>query len=161
MLSEPYFEELNSTKTSLLFVGLMTLFSVLFIWRINTVGFRSGPIVYLFLTILFAFYVLNYRILRITVDDESILLEFGIVRWRTKLENVASCGLDDSSFLIRYGGAGVHFAFTQGRYRAFFNFLEYPRVLISFHQKQGLVQELVFSTQNPEQVLEFIQARKT
>ena len=156
MIDEPYFEDLKSTKTSLLFLGLMILFLGLFAWRVEAVGFRFGPIIFLFLATIFAFYVVNYRTLEIRIDHEMILLKFGIVRWRTRLDNVAFCGLDDSSALIRYGGAGVHFAFTNGKYRAFYNFLEGPRVLISFHQKQVWVQELVFSTRRPEQVLDFI-----
>ena len=159
MKDETYFEELRSTKTSLLFLGLMILFLGLFARRVEVVGFRTGPIIFLFLAFFFAFYVLNYRTLKIRIDDEMIHLKFGVVRWRTKLDNVASCGLDDSSLLIKYGGAGVHFAFTRGKYRAFYNFLEGPRVLVSFHQKQGWVQELVFSTRNPDQVLDLIRER--
>ena len=156
MTGEIYAEELRSKKTNLLFQGLMILFLGLFAWRVEAVGFRFGPIIFLFLATIFAFYVVNYRTLEIRIDHEMILLKFGIVRWRTRLDNVAFCGLDDSSALIRYGGAGVHFAFTNGKYRAFYNFLEGPRVLVSFHQKQGLVQELAFSTRNPELVLDLI-----
>jgi hypothetical protein len=159
MADKIYSEELRSNKTSLLFFGLMILFLGLFTWQIRRVGLRSGPIIFIFLAIFFAFYVLNYRTLKIKIDDEMILLKFGIVRWRTKLDNVASCGMDDSSLLIKYGGAGVHFAFTKGKYRAFFNFLEGPRVLVSFHQKQGWVQELVLSTTRPDQVLQYIKER--
>ena len=159
MTDELYFEELGSTKTSLLFQGLMILFLGLFAWRVEAVGFRIGPVIFLFLAILFTFYVLNYRTLKIRIDAEMIHLMFGLVRWRTRLDNVAMCGLDDSSILIKYGGAGVHFAFTNGKYRAFYNFLDGPRVLVSFRQKQGWVQELVFSTRNPDQVLDIIRER--
>mgnify|MGYP000900013350 CR=1 FL=1 len=34
-------------------------------------------------------------------------------------------------FFLRYGGAGIHFMSIRGRYRASFNFLEYPRVVIA------------------------------
>ena len=159
MTDKIYFEELRSTKTSLLFQGLMLLFLGLFAWRVEVVGFRAGPIIFLSLAFFFAFYVLNYRTLKIRIDNEMIYLKFGLVRWRTRLSNVARCGLDDSSLLIKYGGAGVHFAFTKGKYRAFYNFLEGPRVLVSFYQKQGWVQELVFSTRNPDQVLDLIRER--
>ena len=159
MINATYFEELRSTRTSLLFQGLMILFLGLFAWRVEVAGFQAGPIIFLSLAIFFAFYVLNYRTLKIRIDAETIHLQFGIVPWRTKLDNVASCGLDDSSVLIKYGGAGVHFAFTRGKYRAFYNFLEGPRILVSFHQRQGWVQELVFSTRNPDQVLDLIQER--
>jgi hypothetical protein len=135
------------------------LFLVLFAWRLDSVGFRSGPAIFLSMAVFFAFYIVNYRTLVIRIDDEMILLRFGIIRWRTRLDNVAACKLDDSSLFIKYGGAGVHFAFTKGKYRAFYNFLDGYRVLISFHQKQGLVQELVFSTRKPEQVIEYLKER--
>ena len=159
MADSTYSEELRSSKTGMLFLALMILFLGLFAWRVSLAGFRFGPILFLCLAIFFSFYVINYRTLKIKIDEEIIHLQFGLVHWKTKLENVATWGMDDSSLFIRYGGAGVHFAFSRGKYRAFFNFLEYPRVLISFHQKQGWVQELVFSTRKPDQVLEFIQRR--
>jgi hypothetical protein len=159
MAEKTYDEELSSTKTSLLFLGLMTVFLVIFVWRLSADGFHTLPVICLCVAALFGFYILNYRILKITITENDLLLKFGLVGWKTPMRNVAACNLDDSPGLIKYGGAGVHFAFVKGKYRAFFNFLEYSRVLVTFHQRQGLVRELVFSTRNPEQVLKFIQER--
>lgn len=159
MPENTYYEELSSSKTSLLFLGLMILFLGIFAWRVRVVGFHTGPIICLCIAFLFGFYVLNYRILKITISDEMLELKFGLVRWRILLSNIAAYGLDDSPWIIKYGGAGVHFAFVKGKYRAFFNFLEYSRVLISFHQKQGPVRELVFSTRKPDQVQAYINER--
>ena len=160
MADQIYQEKIQSPLTTLLFTLLMVVFSALFAWRVMIVGFRAFPIVCLVLTLFFFYSGLNYQTLRITITEEVVLLKFGLIRWRTRLENIQTCKIDDSPNLIKYGGAGVHFAFVKGEYRAFFNFLEYPRILINFHQKQGLVQGVVFTTRQPEQVLEIINSRK-
>jgi len=160
MAEKIYQEKVQSLLTSLLFTLLALVFSTLFTWRVTVVGFRAFPIICLVLALFFFFYILNYQTLRITITEEVVLLKFGLIRWRTRLENIQTCKIDDSPNLIKYGGAGVHFAFVKWEYRAFFNFLEYPRILITFHQKQGLVQGVVFTTRQPEQVLEIINSRK-
>ena len=43
------------------------------------------------------------------------------------------------------------------RYRASFNFLEYPRVVIALRKKVWLVQDISFSTHRPEDVIQLIQ----
>jgi hypothetical protein len=113
----------------------------------------------LFLGLFFLFYVFNYRTLRIQITDDALILRFGLVRWRTELANIQSWTLDDPPFWIKYGGAGVHFALVDDLYRAFFNFLVGPRILIIFKEKQGRVQALSFSTNQPARVLELIERR--
>jgi hypothetical protein len=60
---------------------------------------------------------------------------------------------------MKYGGAGIHFMFIRDRYRASFNFLEYPRVVIAFKKKVGPVRDISFSTRKPEDVIQLIQGR--
>lgn len=43
------------------------------------------------------------------------------------------------------------------RYRASFNFLEHPRVLIALKRKVGLIQDISFSTQQPDEFFRLIQ----
>lgn len=155
-----YHEKVQSLKTSLLFLILTLIFAALFAWRVSAVGFRLTPILFLFIGLFFFLYVLNYQTLKITITGEAIFLKFGLIRWRTLLENIQSCELDDSPAIIKYGGAGVHFAFVNRIYRAYFNFLEHPRVVINFINKQGPVQALVFTTRQPERVIEIINSKK-
>ena len=159
MADQIYQEKVQSLLTSLLFTLLALVFSTLFTWRVTVVGFRAFPIVCLVLALFFFFYILNYQTLRITITEEAVLLKFGLIRWKTRLENIQTCKMDDSPNWIKYGGAGVHFALVKGDYLAFYNFLEYPRIRITFHHKQGLVQGLVFTTRQPEQVLGIIGSR--
>ena len=159
MMEYLYQEKVQSRKTSLLFLLLMLIFFALFVWRFSAFGFRALPVVCLFFALFFLFYLINYRILKINISEDAVLLKFGLVRWKTVLANIQTIHLDDSPAWIKYGGAGVHFAFVYRRYRAFYNFLEHPRVLITFHHKQGPVQELVFTTRYPQEVIQIIQAR--
>jgi hypothetical protein len=159
MADQIYQEKVQSLKTSLLFTLLALVFSALFAWRVTAVGLRGFPILCLVLALFFFSYVLNYQTLKITITEDIVLLRFGLIRWKTSLKNIQTCKMDDSPNLIKYGGAGVHFAFVKGEYRAFFNFLEHPRILITFHHKQGLVQGLVFTTRQPEQVMDIICSR--
>jgi hypothetical protein len=152
-----YREEIRSNKTDLLFVVLALITYALSAWKFSVVGFKFGSGLFLFLGLLFTFYVINFRVLNISITEQTLHLKFGVIPWKIELSNIQEIILDDAPMLIKYGGAGVHFAFVKGEYRAFYNFLEYPRVLIRFKKKQGLVKALVFTTQQPEQILEIIQ----
>jgi hypothetical protein len=161
-MREPiYAEVLRSNITTWLFAGLALLFLTLFGWRVRVVGWKFVPGLFLFLGLFFVFYVINYRTLRIAIYDDTLQLTFGLVRWRIALENIQSCVQYDPPWWIKYGGAGVHFAQVQGVYQAFFNFLEGPRVLVMFKEKQGLVQALCFSTWKPDRVGELLGGKIT
>jgi len=58
---------------------------------------------------------------------------------------------------MQYGGAGIHFMFINKRYRASFNFLEYPRIVVALKKKSGPVCDLSFTTRHPEKVLQLLQ----
>jgi len=156
-----YSERIKSNITTLLFVILALIFFALFAWRFSVVGFKFTPGLFAFLCLMFCFYVINYRVLEIRITDQELGLKFGLIRWRTDIENIEFSIQYDPPFWIKYGGAGVHFASVEKKYMAFYNFLEYPRILIKFHQKQGLVQALVFTTRQPDQILEILAKRST
>jgi hypothetical protein len=154
-----YHEKLQSNLTTGLFVILGLIFLALFSWRVTSVGWKFTPLLFLFLSVFFLFYVFNYRTLQIRISDKELVLRFGLVRWKTDLKNIRECSRDDPPLWIKYGGAGVHFALVEGIYRAFFNFLEGPRVLITFKTKQGPVQALSFTTYQPDRILDLLQRR--
>ena len=156
-----YFERITSSGTSLLFLFLAILSFALFGWRFSLTGWRVFSGILLFLGMLFTFYVFNYRVLEITITTTHLKLKFGIVPWKTGFVNIQSIELDNSPPIIKYGGAGVHFAFVNGQYRAFYNFLEYSRILVNFKEKQGLTQALVFTTKQSDKVIEILNERIT
>jgi len=151
-----YTERVSSRRTEALFLALMFLFFLLFLWLV--MAGRPGALAAVFfgLFVLFAFYALNYTTLTIRLTSSSLKLKFGIFTWNVPWDNVAGCCLDDLPPLLRYGGAGIHFMSVRKRYRASFNFLEHPRLVIAFKRKIGPVQDISFSTRNPDEVLRLI-----
>jgi len=149
-----YHEKLTSIKTTALFLILTILFFCLFSWRLLTVGMDWLAILLLVLACFFLFYTINYRTLDIQISFDNLKLKFGVFSWQIPLENIAQFQKDDEiPWLMRNGGAGIHFMSVHGRYRASFNFLEHPRVVISFNIKVGPILDLSFSTSQPDQIL--------
>jgi hypothetical protein len=151
-----YDESVTSTKTEALFVALTILFLVLLVWRVTAGSFLLAA-VFLVLFGVFLFYSVNYRTLVIRLTAESLKLTFGIITWTVPLDNVEECRLDELPVLLRMGGAGIHLMSVRGRYRASFNFLEHPRVVIAFKRKVGPVRDISFSTRRPDAVLRLIE----
>ncbi len=156
-----YYEKLSSKRTGALFLALTLLCFLLFIWRVEASGLDFLAGVLLFFGGFFFFYVVNYRTLTIQLAAETLTLTFGIFTWQVLLENIAACELDEIPPLMRWGGAGIHFMFIRKRYRTSFNFLEYPRVVIAFKRKAGPVQDISFSTRQPDEVIKKIREATT
>jgi hypothetical protein len=152
-----YEERITSNRTEALFILLTLLPTFLYIWRIKTGRKGKLTTVSLFFGILFLFYSLNYRTLVIRLTLKSLKLIFGLSSWVVPLDNIDSIHIDELPAVMRYGGAGIHFMMIGNRYRASFNFLEYPRVVIGFMNKVGPVQDISFSTRHPETLIGLIQ----
>ena len=152
-----YNERVSSNRTEVLYFALTLIFFLLLIWRVNVSSLDILAAAFFCLFSLFFFYSVNYRTLIIRITSESLKLTFGIFTWIVPLDNVEECGLDEIPMLMRMGGAGIHFMSIRKRYRASFNFLEHPRVVIAFKRKVGLVRDISFSTRRPEDVLRLIQ----
>ena len=151
-----YEERLSSSKTEVLFIGLTLFFLILSIWRLNVDSLGFLNLVLLFLSLFFFFCSVNYRILVIHLSSDSLSLKFGIFTWTIQLDNIEDYCLDDLPMLMKYGGAGIHFMLIRGRYRASFNFLEYPRVVITLKRKACLVRDISFSTRRPNEVIQHL-----
>jgi len=152
-----YNERVSSSRTEALFLALTILFFLLLIWRVTAGSQDVLAAVFFCLFSLFFFYSVNYRTLTIRLTSESLKLTFGIFTWTVPLDNVEECCLDAIPILMRLGGAGIHFMSIRKRYRASFNFLEHPRVVVAFKRKEGLVRDISFSTRRPDDVLRLIQ----
>ena len=150
-------EKLTSKWTEALFLALMLLFGLLFIWRVSSAGIDIMAMISLCFSIVFLFYTLNYTTLVIQITPQFLNLKFGVFTWTERLDNIENCTIDELPWLLRYGGAGIHFMTVRERYRASFNFLEYPRVVMALKQKRGLVRDLSFSTRHPEKVIQSLQ----
>lgn len=153
-----YLERVSSNRTEALFVVLTLLSLFLFAWRSKGDGLDSWSVVFFCLFVFFLFYSLNFRTLRIRLTAEDLQLKFGLFVWTIPLRNIESYCIDKTS-LWRIGGAGIHFTTQGGRYRAMFNFLEYPRLVIALKVKQGPVRDVAFTTRRPDEVRRLIRER--
>ena len=154
-----YKESLSSDKTEALYISLITLFFLIFLWRLISHGLDILAIVSLVFGGMFLFYSVNYRTLNILLTPEHLKLTFGVIAWTLPLESIEDCDLDELPPIKRFGGAGIHFMFVRKRYRASFNFLEYSRVVIALKRKVGPVQDISFSTRYPEDLLRIMRDR--
>ncbi len=150
-----YYEVVSSRKTERLFTGLAIFFAILCAGSTGVHLAAGWAIFFLCLSAFFVFYALNYRTLVIHMDASTLRLRFGIFQWTVPLSNIETCFPDPVS-LQRIGGAGIHFTFIDGRYRAMFNFLEYPRVVLQLKKKKGPVRDIAFSTQHPDDIIRWI-----
>lgn len=150
-------ERISSKRTLLLFVKLALLFGALSARSLFITEKRGWGIAFCCISLFFLFYVFNYRVLIIQVDEGALVLNFGIFTWHIPLSNIETCFIDETS-LWRIGGAGIHFSPMGGRYRAMFNFLEYPRVVLCLKQKKGLVRDIAFSTRQPDEVMRLLES---
>jgi hypothetical protein len=150
-----YEERISSNRTETLFLVLTLLFIVLSVWRARGSGPDILTAIFFGLSVFFLFYSLNYRTLIIRLTPQDLKLRFGLFTWTIGMDDIENCYLDDAS-LWRIGGAGIHFSRIHGRYRAILNFLEYPRVVIVLKKKRGLVRDIAFSSEQPNQVIRLI-----
>ena len=152
-----YEERVSSNRTEALFSGFTILFLMLLIWRVSTGSSDILSAAFFFFFVFFFFHSVNYRTLIIRLTPESLKLKFGIFTWTIPLDNVGECRIDDLPMLMRYGGAGIHFMVIRKRYRASFNFLEHPRVVIALNRKVGIVRDISFSTRRPDDLIQLLQ----
>jgi Ca2+/Na+ antiporter len=148
-----YTEKIQSNKTLALFVGLTLVFFILSVWRLNAGRLDILGAVFLVFFALFLFYSLDYRTLLIQISATALRLKFGIFSWTVPLDNIEDCRLDELPTVMRQGGAGIHFMLIRKRYRASFNFLEYPRVVVALKKKIGPVRDISFSTRQPDEIV--------
>jgi len=151
-----YTERISSNKTEALFLILTLIFIFLLICRVNSVSLDWVALLFGCGALIFLFYSVNYRILLIRLTPESLKLTFGIFTWMVPVDNIQECSLDELPIIMRYGGAGIQFMTIRKRYRASFNFLEYPRVVIALKKKVGPVKDISFSTRRPEEIMKYI-----
>jgi hypothetical protein len=156
-----YNERISSARTAALFLALTILFFTLFAWRVLAGSMDALGVVFLCFFAFFLFCSVNYRTLTIRLTPESLRLKFGIFVWTVPVANIEGCRLDELPALMRYGGAGIHFMSVGSRYRASFNFLEYPRVVIALKRKVGPVRDISFTTRRPDDVLRLMREAVT
>ena len=147
-------EKISSLKTSLLFIMLAIGFLCLSLWHTSFLT-NWNPLgsIFLFFFCLFIFYIFNYHTLIIHITASYLHLRFGIFTCKMLINSIKEVQLDKIPTFMKYGGAGIHFMFVKKRYRASYNFLEYPRICVSLKKRKGLVEDVSFSTRDPKKIM--------
>ena len=135
------------------------LMLVLFVLQLAGGPIGSRPAPDLFYALMFvvmsaiAIVVTSFRKLTIRLTSQSITVAFGMFRRTMLWGDIEHCSRDESSSLA-YGGWGIRIARVRGKWRLVYNVAGHPSILLGL--RSGRFREFVFSTDNPEQVLETI-----
>ncbi len=151
-----YEERIFSLLTAVIMTIVCGAMLFMFFYQllVGPVGTRPAPN-WFFLVMFMVFLALGLNFARLTVriDRHGISVGYGIIRHNIHWDNVTECYRDESSFL-RYGGWGIRFGRANGKWRLVFNVIGGERVVI--RQNRGMWDEFVFSTGDPERVMEAV-----
>jgi hypothetical protein len=149
---------LITVVTAVLFL-IALLMLVLYVLQlvVGPIGNTPAPdwfylVMFIFMAAI-AFLVANFRVLVITIGSQSVTVSYGLIK-RTIPWGDIEAGFHDKSPVLRYGGWGARIARVEGRWRLAFNVIGAPGVVLRL--RKGRVCEFMFSTENPEQVLDII-----
>jgi len=96
---------------------------------------------------------INFLRLTVKIDSEGLTVGYGLLKSKISWDEVEDCFLDETSSLWY----GIRLGRADGNWRTIYNVIVIrgPRVVVSL--KEGWIREVVFSTKNPEEVMEKIQ----
>ena len=160
MESNKIFEEdiYSKTTTGLLITPtLVILFLLSYQILIEPIGSHLVP--NWFLLLLFLFFLgctVNFVRLTIRITTKDIKIRYGVFRRTILWNDIDNCYFDETS-IISYGGWGIRIGKVDGKWRLVYNIIGVPRVVLSL--KKGKFREFVFSTKNPDEVIEAIKQR--
>ena len=100
-----------------------------------------------------AFLVANFRVLVVRITSQSVTVSYGMIKRVIPWGDIETAFRDESPGL-RYGGWGSRITRIEGRWRLAYNVIGTPGVVLRL--RKGRVREFMFSTKNPEQVLDII-----
>jgi hypothetical protein len=149
---------LITVVTAVIFL-IALLMLVLFVIQLiaGPIGNNPAPDwFYLVMFVLMAattFLVANFRVLVIRITGQSVTVAYGMIK-RTIPWGDIEFGFGDESPVFRYGGWGARIARIEGRWRLAFNVIGAPGVVLRL--RKGRVREFMFSTKNPQQVLDIV-----
>jgi hypothetical protein len=111
---------------------------------------------FLIMFIIFFVLTLNFARLIIRISFQSVTVGYGVIKKRIPMENIQDCEIDKTP-AIRYGGAGIRTARVKGEWILVYNVVGGPRCVLRL--KEGRFKKFVFSTKNPEEVVNVIKGQ--
>jgi hypothetical protein len=145
-----------------LFTVLTVFFLAMFISELvsGPVGDKAAPEWFYLIMCLFfvfmTFIIMNFSRLVIKATSRSLTVAYGMFKKVIPWEDIAGCYADDSS-AVGYGGYGIRIGRVNDKLRLVYNVLGGDRVVLGL--KKGRFNEFVFSTNNPDAVMDVIKGR--
>ncbi len=138
-------------------VAAIMLFILVYQILIEPFGDHPAPtLFFLIMFLLFLGLTINFGRLVIKITHHSITVGYGIIKKTIPWENIDDCYVDQTS-TVKYGGAGIRVAKVKGKLVLVYNTIGTPRCVLSL--KEGRFQEFVFSTKNPEEVINVVKGQ--
>ena len=105
---------------------------------------------------LFTLFLANLVTLSIRMTEDGAIVGFGIFRAGVKWADVRECRPDRESSFLSAANWGVSMGFTGRKFMRMYNVMGSPRVVLEL---KGGRRALVFSTRNPDSVVDIIKKR--
>ncbi len=158
-LKNIYEEKVFSKGITSMLAPITIVFLSILVYQIfvGPVGTRPAPNwFFLIMFLLCLFLTINFSNLIIRMTSRFISVSYGIFKYNILWGNIADCYLDEAS-TIRYGGWGIRIGRVKGRWRLVYNVMGGSRVVLSL--KKGKFREFVFSTGDPQRVMEMVKQK--
>ena len=142
------------------YAALIVAFSITYCYlRLNSLLGERPASLWFFLAVVAAMIVVtltlaNLATLSIKMTGEYAIVAFGIFRRKIKWENVSKCDLDRAGSIHYFGNWGVGLGLVGGHLRRMLTVPGSPRVVLGM--KHSKVSEFVFSTKNPDAVMDVV-----
>ncbi len=154
-----YEEKIFAKLIGGLFGALSVIMLIMLIYRITMGPLGEDPApttFFLIMFIIFLLLTLNFSRLIIRISFQYITVGFGIVKKRIPWEIIEDCEIDKTS-VLKCGGAGIRAARIKGEWVLVYNVVGGSRCVLKL--KEGRFGKFVFSTKNPEEVVNVIRGQ--
>ncbi len=139
-----------------IFVALTSLMLFFLLYQIFIGPLGDDPAsswFYLLMFLIFFALGVNFYGISIKITHQYISVSYGLIKKVYQFDNIEAIRVDNTP-AIKYGGAGIRIAKVKGKRTLVFNVIGGPRVVLALNE--GRFQEFVFSTRNPDRVIETI-----
>ena len=154
-----YEEKIFAKVIGGLFGVVSVIMLIILIYQITVGPLGDSPeptMFFLIMFIIFFILTLNFARLIIRISFQSVTVGYGIIKKRIPLENIEDCEIDKTP-AIRYGGAGIRTTRIKGEWVLVYNVVGGARCVLKL--KEGRFKKFVFSTKNPEEVVNVIKGQ--
>lgn len=103
-------------------------------------------------------FITQFLHLFIRIEEKTVIISYGIFKTLIQRDSIEKVYLDKANPLLSYGGWGLRFGAYQGKPRKVYNIPRFRCVVIT---RKDSKTEIVFSTANPDQVIQLLTPAQT